>query len=100
MNIKDFMESAAFQRESIDLAERELDGSVDLSRTAEINIDHDTYLEAETRGMTLSELLETAEYDPTPTGAPLDAFERQLALAGIRLGGKNPTTVEQMILPN
>lgn len=96
MNIKDFMESAAFQRENIDLAERELNGSVDLSRTAELKIDHDTYLEAEARGMTLSELLETSEYDPTPAGAPLDAFERQLALAGIRLGGKTPTTVEQM----
>ena len=85
MNIKDFMESAAFHRESIDLAERELSGSVDLSRTAEIKIDHNTYQEAENRSMTLSELLETSEYDPTPNGSPLDAFERQLALAGIRL---------------
>jgi hypothetical protein len=45
--------------------------------------------------MTLSELLECDEYDPTPSGCPLDAFERQLALAGILLGGKMPTTVEQ-----
>jgi hypothetical protein len=78
-----------------DLTEREINGAVDLSRTAEILVDRETYLEAESRGMTLSELLETAEYDPSPTGAPLDAFERQLALAGIRLGGKNPTLVDQ-----
>ncbi|MDF1544483.1 MAG: hypothetical protein P1R58_05205, partial [bacterium] len=45
--------------------------------------------------MTLSELLECEEYDPSAPGSPLDAFERQLALAGVRLSGKSPTTVEQ-----
>jgi hypothetical protein len=69
---------------------------VDLSAAAALKIDKEAYLEAESRGMTLSELLETAEYDPSPADCPLDAFERQLALAGIRLGGKNPTTVDQM----
>jgi len=69
--------------------------AIDLSRTAAIEIDRDLYLDAETRGLTLSELLEAEEYDPTPSGCPLDAFERQLALAGVRLGGKTPTTVEQ-----
>lgn len=96
MNINSFMQTAAYRKANLDLAERELTGPVDLSRASELKIDHDIYLEAEARGMTLSELLETAEYDPTPSGSPLDAFERQLALAGIRLGGKNPTTVEQM----
>ena len=81
-------------RAAADLAAREISGPVDLSRTAEIKVDRDTYLEAESRGMTLSELLETPEYDPTPSDAPLDAFERQLALAGIRLGGSKATTVE------
>jgi hypothetical protein len=78
-----------------DLTDREINGAVDLCRTAEIQVDRETYLEAESRGMTLSELLETPEYDPSPSGAPLDAFERQLALAGIRLGGNNPTLVDQ-----
>ncbi len=78
-----------------DLTEREAHGPVDLSRASEIVIDKDVYHEADTRGMTLSELLETSEYDPSPAGSPLDAFERQLALAGIRLGGKNPTLVDQ-----
>jgi len=70
-------------------------GQVDLSRAAAIEVGRDLYLEAEARGFTLSELLECEEYDPTENGYPLDAFERQLALAGIRLGGKAPTTVEQ-----
>ena len=69
--------------------------SVDLSRASDLTVTRDLYLEAESRGMTLSELLEADEYDPSPHGAPLDAFERQLLLAGIRLGGKAPTTVEQ-----
>ncbi len=96
MTIKGFLESSAMQKTPPDLTERELSGLVDLSRASEIHIDRDIYLEAENRGMTLSELLETSEYDPSPLASPLDAFERQLALAGIRLGGKNPTTVEQM----
>jgi hypothetical protein len=89
-----FAQSAIVAREYSDLAQRELSGPVDLSRTAEIKVDKETYLEAETRGMTLSELLDTSEYDPTAPGCPLDAFERQLALAGIRLGGSKATTVD------
>jgi hypothetical protein len=70
-------------------------GHVDLSRTAAVTVDRDLYTEADARGLSLSELLECDEFDPTPHGCPLDAFERQLALAGIQLGGKTPTTVEQ-----
>ncbi|MBD3402792.1 hypothetical protein GF420_07840 [candidate division GN15 bacterium] len=73
----------------------ERSGPVDLSRAADLTVTRDLYLEAESRGLTLSELLECDEYDPSPQGTPLDAFERQLTLAGIRFGGKNPTTVEQ-----
>lgn len=69
--------------------------AVDLSRAGGLSVSRDLYHEADQRGMTLSELLECDEYDPTPVGCPLDAFERQLALAGVRLGGKAPTTVEQ-----
>jgi hypothetical protein len=90
-----FVQSNLTDDESVDLTEREIRGAVDLSRAAEITVDKDLYLEAENRGMTISELLETAEYDPSAPDSPLDAFERQLALAGIRLGGKNPTLVEQ-----
>jgi hypothetical protein len=69
--------------------------TVDLSRAAGITINRDLYQEADNRGLTLSELLESDDYDPSLSQSPLDAFERQLALAGIRLGGKTPTTVEQ-----
>ncbi len=68
---------------------------VDLHRAADISVDRQLYVEAEARGLTLSELLESDEYDPSSGGSTLDAFERQLALAGVRLGGKSPTTVEQ-----
>ncbi len=70
-------------------------GAIDLSRAGTIEVTRDLYAEAETRGMTLSELLECEEYDPSSPQSPLDAFERQLVLAGVRLGGKSPTTVEQ-----
>ncbi len=69
--------------------------SVDLSRAAGIEVNKQLYLEADSRGMTLSELLETDEYDPSFSQSPIDAFERQLALTGIKLSGKTPTTVEQ-----
>lgn len=95
MNINQFLVNPFVMKEARDITERELRGPVDLSRTKEIEIGRDTYLEAENRGMTLSELLETTEYDPSAVDSPLDAFERQLALSGIRLGGKNPTTVDQ-----
>jgi len=74
--------------------EKPLSGPVDLSRAKEITITKETYLEAQSRGMTLSELLETPEYDPSELDSPLDAFERQLAAYDIRVGGKNPVTVE------
>jgi len=95
MDINKFMYSDTVAEKAADLITRELSGPVDFSRASEIKVEKDLYLEAETRGMTLSELLETPEYDPSPTTSPLDAFERQLALAGIRMGGKNPTLVEQ-----
>jgi hypothetical protein len=59
------------------------------------------YAEAQERGLTLSELLE--ELDPTPRRAdgtldsPLDAFERQLYLAGVVNTGRNATSLEQFL---
>jgi len=90
-----FLKTELTDQEKLDLAGREPSGPIDFGRSSEIRVDRETYLEAETKGMTLSELLETAEYDPSLPGSPLDAFERQLALAGIKLGGKNPTLVDQ-----
>ena len=69
-------------------------GSLDLRRARDLNINRDTYLEAEARGLTLTELLETEEHDPSPFQSPLDAFERQLAARGLRVGGSNPISVE------
>lgn len=95
MDFNQFLHTTAvadMQRESDDNV---VTGGVDFSRAANVQVNRDTYLEAESRGMTLSELLECDEYDPSPGGCPLDAFERQLALAGVRLGGKAPTTLEQ-----
>lgn len=74
--------------------EKPISGHVDLSRAKEIKITQETYLEAQSKGMTLSELLETSEYDPSEPTTPLDAFERQLAAHDVRVGGKNPITVE------
>lgn len=74
--------------------EKPISKRVDLSRAKQIEISRDTYLEAQSRGMTLSELLETEGYDPSDFDSPLDAFERQLAAKDIRVGGKNPVTVE------
>ena len=96
MNFNEFLNSAALSnlnRKAQDSSGQP--GPIDLSRAASLKIDKELYNEAEARGMSLSELLECEEYDPTPYGCPLDGFERQLALAGIRLGGKTPTTVEQ-----
>jgi len=95
MDINQFLQTAgagALAREDARLAST---GSVDLSRATAIEIDRDLYQEADARGMTLSELLECDEFDPSAAGSPIDAFERQLALAGVQLGGKTPTTIEQ-----
>jgi hypothetical protein len=74
--------------------EKPVSGHLDLSRAKEIKVNRETYLEAQSRGMTLSELLETEDYDPSDINSPLDAFERQLAVHDMRVGGKNPVTVE------
>ncbi len=74
--------------------EKPVSGPVDLSRAKEIKVTQETYLEAQSRGMTLSEFLETPEYDPSEPYSPLDAFERQLAVHDIKVGGKSPVTVE------
>jgi hypothetical protein len=85
-----------FLTKLLELAEREkpISGHIDLSRAKEIKVDKDTYLEAQAKGMSLTELLETEDYDPSEIGSPLDAFERQLAVNGIKVSGKNAVSVE------
>ncbi len=95
MDFNEFLQSGAVANLEQDGRNALNHSSVDLSRASSIEINKELYTEAEARGMSLSELLECDEYDPSVGGSPLDAFERQLALAGVRLGGKSPTTVEQ-----
>lgn len=95
MDFNQFLNTSAFTNLNREIEQVTPDVPVDLTRAAAVEVGRDHYTEAESRGLTLSELLECEEYDPTPTGCPLDAFERQLALAGVRLGGKSSTTVEQ-----
>jgi hypothetical protein len=85
-----------FTDKMMPLASREVEslGSVDFSQAAKLKVDKELYLEAQNLGLTLSELLELPEYDPSPAGSPLDAFERQLAFHGLRTGGGSPVTVE------
>jgi hypothetical protein len=79
---------------AVKTAENLIPGNTDFSRAKRIDINRDMYLEAQSRGMTLTELLEQPEYDPSAPGSSLDAFERQLALKGLKTSGKNPVTVE------
>jgi len=76
------------------IGDRPATGSADFSQTARLKVDKDLYLEAQKLGLSLSEMLELPEYDPSPAGSQLDAFERQLAYHGLRTGGNNPVTVE------
>lgn len=66
---------------------------VELQRAAEIHLNEDLLAQARSRGVGLTELLE--ELDPSEGGSALDAFERQLALAGIRVQGPEATTVDR-----
>ncbi len=68
--------------------------NLDLSRAKNVKVDQETYLEAQSRGISLTELLESEEYDPSPINSPLDAFERQLLVNELRIGGRHPITVE------
>ena len=95
MDFLDFINSPSLSAGNSDSLDRNGMGAVDLSRASTIKVTKDLYAEADGRGMTLSELLEADEFDPSVPNSPLDAFERQLVLAGVRLSGKSPTTVEQ-----
>lgn len=95
MDFQQFLNTQGMSRLSAEIDREAASGQVDLTAAASFDVTRDLYVEAEARGLTLSELLESEDFDPTPAGSPLDAFERQLALAGVRFGGRTPTTVEQ-----
>jgi len=65
----------------------------ELHRAAAIPLHEGMYAEAAQRGLDLTGYLETL--DPSPRGAHLDAFERQLALTGIRIHGDNADIVDR-----
>ena len=64
-----------------------------LQRAATIPLHEGMYAEAAQRSMDLTRYLESL--DPSETGAQLDAFERQLALAGIRVNGDDSDIVDR-----
>lgn len=64
-----------------------------MHRAASIVLHEGLYAEASQRGLDFTGYLET--FDPSPTNSELDAFERQLALAGIRINGDNADIVDR-----
>ncbi len=66
---------------------------VELHRAASLPLHEGMYAEAAQRGMDFTGYLETL--DPSPTEAELDAFERQLALAGIRINGEDSDIIDR-----
>jgi len=65
----------------------------ELVRAAEIPLSEDLLVQARSHGTTLTDVLE--ELDPTNEAGGLDAFERQLALAGIRVQGSEADTIDR-----
>jgi hypothetical protein len=65
----------------------------ELQRAAQIPLTEDLFVQARSRGISLTEILE--DLDPTGGDSGLDAFERQLALAGIRVQGGNADTIDR-----
>jgi len=65
----------------------------ELRRAAGIPLAPEMYQQCRQRGFSFTDLLE--EMDPSDPGATLDAFERQLAVAGIRIGGDHSDTIDR-----
>ncbi len=64
-----------------------------LHRAATIPLHEGMYAESAQRGFDLTGYLESL--DPSPQDAELDAFERQLALAGIRVSGNDADIIDR-----
>lgn len=65
----------------------------ELHRAATVRLHDGMYAEACQRGLDLTGYLETL--DPTSSDSELDAFERQLALAGIRVSGEDAAIIDR-----
>lgn len=64
-----------------------------MHRAASVSLHESMYAEASQRGLNLTGYLET--FDPTSSNSELDAFERQLALAGIRVNGDSADIIDR-----
>ncbi|MBN2326314.1 MAG: phage major capsid protein [Candidatus Omnitrophica bacterium] len=64
-----------------------------LHRAAAIPLHEGMYAEAAQRGFDLTGYLESL--DPSPQESELDAFERQLALAGVRVSGEDADIIDR-----
>jgi len=67
--------------------------SPQLERAATIRLDEEMYALARQRGTDLTGYLE--QLDPSDVNSALDAFERQLAVAGIRIGGSRSDVIDR-----
>jgi hypothetical protein len=65
----------------------------ELAQAAEVELTADVYHNARSRGLDLTQWLE--EMNPSQPGEALDAFERQLALAGIRISGPGADVIDR-----
>ena len=65
----------------------------ELERAASFRLDQEMYTLARQRGENLTDYLE--ELDPSDPSGSLDAFERQLAVAGIRVSGANSDVIDR-----
>lgn len=65
----------------------------ELKRAAAVTLSPEMYQTCRQRGISLTELLETL--DPSDQGSSLDAFERRLAAAGIRVSGDNSDVLDR-----
>ena len=65
----------------------------ELVKAAELHLTQDLYAQARQRGTSLSGILE--EIDPSTPDSVLDAFERQLAVAGIKIAGPDADIIDR-----
>jgi hypothetical protein len=65
----------------------------ELTRAAEVRLTQDLYVQARQRGASLTGILE--EIDPSTPDSVLDAFERQLAVAGIKIAGPDSDIIDR-----
>ena len=65
----------------------------EIRRATEVTLSPEMYHTCRQRGLSFTELLESL--DPSESGSALDAFERQLAAAGIRVSGDRSDVIDR-----